>query len=345
MSPDIAHTIPGTRGRNPFRVTLFDRRRDLAAWQKALQNAANATIFQEHAFLDYHPTNRFQNHHLIFWMGEEPRGVLTGAIQSIDGKKALVSYPGASYGGLIYPPGLSFNNADHLIQTLLRTVRSADFDILQITPPPSIYATFNDDVIAFQLLRHGFKYVKREITQAIPLIYPDGDIFRTLCNKTRTAVRKALKSELRVAEDIPLSDENLATFYPLLLDNRARLGVTPTHTLDELKRLRDLIPDKLMLSLVYFGDTPVAGILNFICNARVLLIFYVCHDWDYQEYRPVPLLVYYTMQWAFRHGFRYLDFGTSTLNMEPNRGLIKFKENFGSLGYFRDTLRIDLSST
>jgi len=342
VSPDIAITLPGSRGRNPYRVTVFDPNRDGKAWEKALTAADNATLFQTQSFLAYHPKDRFENHHLIFWVGEEPRVVMTGAIREVDGQRALLSYPGASYGGLTYPPGLSFNNADHLVQTLIRYARSQGFKLLTLTQPPVIYSTWPGDIITFHLLKNGFRYAKREITQAIPLYYPDGDVFRTLCGKTRTAVRKALKSDLHVEEDIELSDANLEIFYPLLLDNRRRLGVTPTHSLDELKRLRDLVPENLSLSMVTYQSLPVAGILNFVCNARVLLIFYVCHDWDYHEYRPVPLLVYHTMQWAYRKGFRYLDFGTSTLNMEPNWGLIKFKENFGSLGYFRDTLTLEL---
>ncbi len=342
MSPDIALTLPGKKGRNPFRITQFNPGSDQIAWQKALKGAENATIFQNLSFLSYHPPERFENHHLIFWVGEEPRVLLTCAVREIDGKRALVSYPGASYGGLIYPPGLSFHTAEHLVHTLIRYCRREGFENLTLTQPPSIYSTWPGDIITFHLIKNGFKYLKREITQAIPLYYPDGDIFKTLCNKTRTAVRKALKSDLQVEEDMELSDSNLETFYPLLLDNRARLGVTPTHTLDELKHLRDLVSDQLSLTLVRYKSIPVAGMLNFICNARVLLIFYVCHDWEYQEYRPVPLIVYSAMQWAYRHGFRHLDFGTSTLDMEPNRGLLKFKENFGSLGYFRDTLTIDL---
>ncbi|TKJ39084.1 GNAT family N-acetyltransferase [candidate division LCP-89 bacterium B3_LCP] len=342
MSPDIALTLPGRRGRNPFRVSQYDPERDSGDWEIALNGADNSTIFHTQAFLDYHPPNRFDNYHLIFRVGEDPRCILTGAVREIEGKRALVSYPGASYGGLVYAPGLSFSTAGHLVDTLIKYVKNAGFETLIITPPPAIYSTWPADVITFQMLKSGFQYQKREITQAIPLYYPDGDVFRTLCNKTRTAVRKALKSHLRFDEDVALSDENLKTFYPLLVDNRKRLGVIPTHSLDELKTLRDLVGNRLSLSLVYHENVPVAGILNFTCNARVLLIFYVCHDWDYQELRPVPLIIYQTMQWAFRRGFRYLDFGTSTLDMDPNWGLIKFKENFGSLGYFRDTLELQL---
>ncbi|MFH1861538.1 MAG: GNAT family N-acetyltransferase [bacterium] len=342
MSPDIAQTVLGSRGRNPFRITVFDPARDSRAWENVLKAADNSTLFHTPEFLAYHPPERFQNYHLIFWQGKESRVVMTGAVRESGQGKELISYPGASYGGLAYPPGLSFSMVSHLVDTLLRHVRAEGFHSLTMTFPPSFYSAWTPDVITFHLLKAGFSYQKREITQAIPLYYPDGDVLRTFCNKTRTAVRKAFKANLKIEEDVELSDANIETFYPLLLDNRRRLGVTPTHSLDELKRLRDLIPDRLSLSLVRYGETPIAGILNFVCNARVLLIFYICHDWDYQEYRPVPFLMYHSLQWAYRRGFRYLDFGTSTLNMEPNWGLIKFKENFGALGYFRDTLIITL---
>jgi hypothetical protein len=342
MCPDIAHTLTTPKERNPFTVSQYDPAHDRQAWDKALNQAVNATLFHSHEFLQYHPRDRFENHHLIFRVGEEARVLLTGAVRDTDRGKALVSYPGASYGGLAYPSGLSFNQAHHLVDTLLRYARSQEFKALTLTPPPAIYSDWPSDVLDFHLLKQGFRYLKREITQSIPLDYGLTDPFDTLCNKTRTAVRKAIKEGLTVDEDILLSDANLETFYPLLWDNRKRLGVTPTHSLAELKRLRDLVPGQLSLSLVRQGKKAIAGILNFVANSRVLLIFYVCHDWDFQELRPVPLLVYRSMLWAHARGYRHLDFGTSTLNMEPNWGLLKFKENFGARGYFRDTFTIDL---
>jgi hypothetical protein len=340
--PDIAHTLPGSRERNPYTVSQYDPAHDRQAWDKALNQAGNGTLFHSHEFLQYHPRNRFENHHLIFRIGEEARVLLTGAVRDSEKGKAFISYPGASYGGIIYPAGLSFNHAHHLADSLVKYAKSAGFKTLTLTPPPSLYSDWPSDVLDFHLLKKGFRYAKREITQAIPLDYGSADPFDTLCNKTRTAVRKAVKEGLKVDEDILLSDANLETFYPLLWDNRQRLGVTPTHSLEELKRLRDLVPGQLSLSLVRHGKKAIAGILNFVINPRVLLIFYVCHDWEYQELRPVPLLIYRSMLWAHSRGFRHLDFGTSTLNMEPNWGLLKFKENFGSRGYFRDTFTIDL---
>jgi hypothetical protein len=37
------------------------------------------------------------------------------------------------------------------------------------------------------------------------------------------------------------------------------------------------------------------------------------------------------------------DFGTFTVDEEPNMGLGRFKENFGASGIFRDTVELSLT--
>ena len=59
---------------------------------------------------------------------------------------------------------------------------------------------------------------------------------------------------------------------------------------------------------------------------------------NYQEYRPINLLFYEILKDAINNNFKVFDFGIFTVNEEPNMGLAKFKENFGSSGIFRDTL-------
>ena len=43
------------------------------------------------------------------------------------------------------------------------------------------------------------------------------------------------------------------------------------------------------------------------------------------------------MKRSHDEGFKFLDFGIFTVNMDPNWGLGRFKENFGARGIFRDT--------
>ena len=116
-----------------------------------------------------------------------------------------------------------------------------------------------------------------------------------------------------------------------------RHNVNPTHTLDELLKLKKMFPAKIRLFGAFLDDKLIAGVCNFSANSNVVLAFYISHDEDYQKYRPVNLLFYEIMKRYKEENYRFLDFGIFTVNMEPNWGLGRFKENFGARGIFRDT--------
>ena len=52
-------------------------------------------------------------------------------------------------------------------------------------------------------------------------------------------------------------------------------------------------------------------------------------------------MFYEVLKDAITNKYKVFDFGIFTVNEEPNMGLAKFKENFGSSGIFRDTLVLD----
>lgn len=168
------------------------------------------------------------------------------------------------------------------------------------------------------------------------------NIIATYDSKTRTSIRRARKLGVAIRHGLPMKGQALKDFYWILDTNRERLGVTPTHTEEEIEKLGYLAPNQLDLSMAYVEDTPIAGMLNFICNEKVLLEFYIAHRNDFQHYRPVPLLVHESVLIAKGRGFTWLDFGIST---EPGNkitwGLAAFKENFRVQGFFRNTLYLD----
>jgi len=62
----------------------------------------------------------------------------------------------------------------------------------------------------------------------------------------------------------------------------------------------------------------------------VVLAFYISHNEDFQEYRAVNLLFFEIMKKYQLEGYKFLDFGIFTVDMDPNWGLARFKENFGA---------------
>jgi hypothetical protein len=311
---------------------------DRSRWEKFVNAAENGTLFHRQRFLDYHPPDRFQSHHLIFRKKNRLLAVLPAVIRERKGKTILVSHAGSSYGGFVIRPRLGIRECHLMVETFIGYLEKHEIHQAILTPPPMIYSTSLTNAIDFTLLANGFQYLKRELTSVVTLPEEEMDIFALFKSEARTAARKAIKMGVEVRES-----EDFAGFYEILRQNlRMRHGVAPTHTREELLRLKKLFPDEIRLFCAYRQRQQLAGVVVFICNSRVMLAFYISHRDEFQKYRPVNLLFYDIMKWGSQRNFRYLDFGTFTLNMEPNWGLGKFKETFGARGLFRDTYFLDL---
>ncbi len=307
-------------------------------WDRFVRQANNGTLFHLRRFLAYHPEGRFQDHSLVF---TGPKGLLAlfpAAVQEIEGERCLVSHPGASYGGLVTPIGLSFKNSCGLVESLLDYAGEQGFGRITLTLPPTIYNRRLSNYGDFALLRHGLTYLRREVSSILYLEPTPEENLAKFTGASRRAVKKAPQSgvEVRFSRDY-------ATFYDILLHNlKRRHNVQPTHTLEELLRLADLFPDEIHLLAAYLEGRMIAGITIFDANPDVTVAFYISHDEACQQYRAVNLLFYEMICGAIEEGFRYLDFGIFTVNMAPNFGLARFKESFGASGMFRDTLTIQL---
>lgn len=307
-------------------------------WEEIVKKANNGTLFHTRKFLSYHPPGRFTDHSLIFNKNNQPYILFPAAEKEIEGKQFLVSHPGTSYGSFIVPEDISFADSYDIVESLIEYAKAQIFYGIRLTPPPTIYSQRLSNYIDFSLLQHGFRYLKREISSILFLeetIEQNLDKFKS---SHKRAVRKAIKEGIEVRES-----DRFDEFYEILKNNlKIRHNVTPTHTLDELLKLKELFPNKINLFGAFFGDKMVAGVVSFCCTKDVVLAFYISHDEKHQETRALNLLFYSIFEWAIKNEFKVFDFGIFTVDEVPNFGLARFKENFGASGMFRDTLEIIL---
>src|SRR5690606_16829293 len=184
----------------------------------------------------------------------------------------------------------------------------------------------------FCLLRSGFVLASRELCQAVDLRALPSDSVVTYAYACAKQVRKAgrLGVEVRPTSDLP-------AFHAILTANRLRHGVAPTHSLDDLFRLRDRIPEAFFLLGAYRQGGLEGGLLGFAANPRVFLNFYTCRRDEAGGLGVDNLLNHAAILLARERGHHYYDFGTSSLRMQPNEGLIRFKESFGGGSILRDT--------
>jgi hypothetical protein len=205
-----------------------------------------------------------------------------------------------------------------------------------LTPAPFIYQKVISQNIDYALAYRGFTFDKHYISHAIRL--DSRDFVSAFQSTARRYIHKHLREQsLRVE-----MSEDYESFYPILLKNKARHGVKPTHTLEELLRLKKLLPGNLALFLVYKGSKPIAGSLMFTCNAQVALCFYNMLLYEYEQFNPIHVVMYEVMKWAQERSFAWVDIGvsqdTSAENqMTPAMSLIRFKEKFNARGILRST--------
>ncbi len=306
-------------------------------WDRFVSESNNGTIFHEQRFLDYHPEGKFDFHHLIFEIDGNIQAVIPGQV-----KNGMYKSPmGSSYGGFV-TPDLSYDKTEEIAKMFLDHAEKEGFREIIITPPPLIYSLNENMNMEYALRYLGFDYRHHLYSSVIDLEHLTGDPMDNLPSRSKRAVRKSLSQgvELKINNDFE-------TYYPILVENKRKFNLPPTHSLEDLIRLRELYPDRIKLFGAYVGDTMIGGILGMVTTGKTILAFYISMDYEYQEYRPINFCIYQMTKWGMENGFRYFDLGvnqdTSSSNpMELNRPLISFKSSMGARCMFRNCLHYTL---
>ncbi|QQG44859.1 MAG: GNAT family N-acetyltransferase [Candidatus Roizmanbacteria bacterium] len=300
-------------------------------WDSFIMESNNGTIFQMRRFLSYHPNNRFKDCSLLFLEDDKLIAVMPAVLKKEGKNLIFASHPGATYGGIVHKKVLSLQNTCKLVEELIKYVTRLGCEKMQITPPPILYHKLPSNNIEFAFHKNGFYLKKRELTSIVSLKL-ETNISNIFKQEARTALRKAVKKKIKTK-----NSDDFITFYNLLKVNlMKKYNVNPTHSLEELLKLKELFPDKISLKSAYLNEKLIAGVINFVCNEKVMLAFYISQDNDYQSYRPLNLLFHEILNECRQKGYYFYDLGLFTVNMEPNWGLARFKESLGGNNIFRD---------
>lgn len=335
-------TLPAIDIHIEITVIQYDASKHKEAWDRFVRNSMNGTVFHTQQFLAYHNEGKFQFHHLLFYEGVRLVAILAGGFR--ENGKIYDSPVGSSYGSFV-TEDISADTALAIVEAFERYIKQKGVGEVYLTSAPVIYQPILTQNLDFALLYRGFAYQRHYISHAIELrngILP----FDRFQPKARNYIRRIIRghAEVRV-EEVPKSDmlRGLEEFYPILLENKAKFGVKPTHTLEDLVKLHELLPDLMKLFLVRVKDEPIAGSLLFLANPRVAVIFYHVLLYNFDEYKPIYLLMDKVTRWSQENNYSFVDIGvsqdTSDANpMTPALSLIRFKEKFDSRGVLRSTM-------
>jgi hypothetical protein len=324
------------------------QQQDAVDWKSFLVASNNGTLFHDLDFLAYHPSGRFEEHHLVFSQDGEPAALLPAAVLTEpDGRRWLKAPYGASVGGLLLPPGQPALLTLELCDRLKEYARAQGWTGVEMRIGPSFYNRVPNETLSFALSATGFTLVQRWLCLVAVLPSEPEEVMNLIPDaKRRSYMRSVLRKGLDVAQvGLDCADE----FYRILEANRSKHAAKPTHTADEFRWLLEHLPDRFRLFVCTLGKRIIGGMVMADLNDRVTYAFHLCHDEQFEEYRPPPVIIFHLMQEYTRRRFRYLDLGpTGTIDMTSgqrtmNSGGAFFKEKLGCVSYCRDTWRWDAS--
>ena len=298
------------------------------------ENSINGTFLQTRAFLNYHPTDKFQDCSLIFCKPSnlnQPYAVVPAHEYIHEGKKVFSSHDGSTFGGIIVSKiRYNVNDVLEILDCFDSWLKENHYDkvILKITS--DIFSFEKTDLLQYVLWYRGYMHYC-ELSTYIDYTNYASDI---LSNFDRNKMRNVKKAHARQLESKFLFQQNeIKCFYEILCENLLKFGAKPVHTINELLDIKQRLGESVAFYAVFDNDKMVAGsMLFYFKNVNAYHLQYTCAKQDITDYSPMIFLWYKLISFAHECGSKYLSFGISTeqKGCVLNKGLIMSKESYGS---------------
>lgn len=311
-------------------------------WQDFVRMSVNGTLFHEQKFLSYHDEGKFEDCSLMLYCKDELIAVLPAAVLQRGDKKVLKSHPGTSYGGLVFGTIPKLKEVIDCINAVEEYARNNNISRFEFRQAPKIFLSTPIDQIDFALVQLGYEREDQELSTCYPLLeyrdIPIEDMVKLFENDGRNKVRKNVRKAIRTGLEFrELDNSEIEKYYEILLDNLVRHDAKPAHSLADIKKLKELYPERVRLYGVFVAGNLAAGYLIFNINSIGWHVFYGSMDYKYQVERPTTFGLFMLLKTLADEGYEYLNMGISTEDggRVVNWGLLDFKESFNGTGIIR----------
>ncbi len=306
------------------------------AWEEkwdrfVMQSAFNGTFLQTRHFLNYHPQGRFTDASLLFLQGSQIAAVIPACEVSENGKRCFYSHKGSTFGGFVIDKAkYNISSLETLFETFEKYIIQEGYHEAFIKNTSDVFSEGSNELLDYYFYKNGYTVID-ELSFYIDCSRTGDDILSSWSSGRRRDYKYALKNDLlfRRLE----GDDELASFYDILVSNLARHNARPVHTLDELREFRDSrLQDIVDFFGVFHHGELIAGTMLFYFRKNVLHTQYLAQKAEYASLFTMNYLNYNLIRLAKEKGFSKFSFGISTEERGKilNTGLAVFKEGFGT---------------
>jgi hypothetical protein len=294
-------------------------------WDQFVRNESrNGGIFQERGFLSYHPNDKFRDASLLFFEEGELIGVFPAAIISDQGTEKIVSHPGSSCGGLVYHHAATVRRVLEILELLIEYYRNKNIFSIEMRLAEPIFHSIPEGELTYLLWHRGFTMKTQEVSTCVRL---DAETSweKLGRKKNLTDIRKLEREGYAVT-----TTDKTDKIYPLIESNLAvKYNRKPTHTPEELKKLKQTYPERIHFYTVETNNTIAAVTVLFDVTPKAVHTFYIAQAQESAGVNVLPLMFYRIFEQYRQRKFDWYNFGISSRGQQIKWGMLEFKERVG----------------
>ncbi|MCR4678884.1 MAG: GNAT family N-acetyltransferase [Lachnospiraceae bacterium] len=306
------------------------------AWDEfVLHNSINGNFLQTRKFLNYHPNGRFLDASILFMKDGEIAAVIPA--NEVDNGNILLAHQGSTYGGLVVGEKYANStNYDWIFAEMISYFKEKGYKRAEMSMHSWLYSPCekHHELCEYYFQINGFS-VRSEIGFFIDLSCLDENFESSFEKLKRRKLNKAKRQGLTLKK--LSTDTEVEAFYNVLKENMKKFDTVPVHTKEEILDFKNMrLAEVTSFYGVYHEDKMIAGsmVWNF-CDKKVFHTQYLASLHDYLDMCPNEFLYAGLIQAAKEGGYRFLSYGTASLNngRTYNESLGMYKEGFNTDSY------------
>lgn len=289
---------------------------DYALWNEFITQSKNGTFLFHRDFMDYH-SDRFEDFSLLVFDDSK----LIACLVANKKENEVFSHQGLSYGGVLVKKDIRIKEYTLVFKELLKFMNDHHISQFTLKMLPKIYHKTISEEIDYVTFLTGAEVFRSDVY----LVIDNNEKYKPNRNRKR-ALTLAENLNIEIKEDNNYNDFWNQVLTPNLVN---RFGVQPVHSVEEIKKLADKFPKKIILFNAYQDDVLKAGVVMFLTDT-VAHFQYSSGGEDRNDTAALDLLFDYIIRKYSDK--KYVSFGSSSEmdGRKLNEGLAYWKESFGA---------------
>lgn len=241
----------------------------------------------------------------------------------IDKSTATSSYR-SPFGSFLFSDSIMTYNLHDFIVFCESALKRLEVKTIVFKNQSELYSK-NIPTLNNTLIKEGFSTKTEETSAVIPV---NSKPFESGLHKSEKKRLRKCREQGLTFERIDLSQ--LQKIYMFLEACREEKGYSLSMSFDEIKKLVQAFPERIILTAVIDQQKFAAANISIRVFDHVLYNFYHDHSSEYDLLSPVVLLNEGLYNFCQQTKIELLDLGTSNLDGKLNESLLNFKINLGA---------------